>query len=96
MGFTPCKTEQPLPCLELLEKEAQKDHLIFKAYWKHVSKEPAVKRCLLILDLKPFISHVKGEQSIGTGSSCERKETVDIDILVTSRNDDKRTCNLSE
>ena len=29
-------------------------------------------------------------------SSCARKETVDIDILVTSRNGDKKSCNLSE
>ena len=28
--------------------------------------------------------------------SCARKETVDIDILVTSRNGDKKSCNLSE
>ena len=25
MGFTPCKTEQPLPGMEFQEKEAQKD-----------------------------------------------------------------------
>ena len=29
-------------------------------------------------------------------SSCERKETVDIDILVTSMNGDKKSYNLSE
>ena len=29
-------------------------------------------------------------------SSCERKETVDIGILVTSRNGEKKSCNLSE
>ena len=29
-------------------------------------------------------------------SSCARKETVDIDILVTSRYGDKKSCNLSE
>ena len=28
--------------------------------------------------------------------SCARKGTVDIDILVTSRNGDKKSCNLSE
>ena len=36
-----------------------------KAYMKPVSKEPAVKRCLLILDLKPFRSYVKAKDSIG-------------------------------
>ena len=29
-------------------------------------------------------------------SNCARKETVDIEILVTSRNGDKKLCNLSE
>ena len=29
-------------------------------------------------------------------SSCARKETVGIDILVTSRNDHRTSCNLSE
>ena len=29
-------------------------------------------------------------------SSCVRKETVYIDILVTSRNGDRKLCNLSE
>ena len=30
------------------------------------------------------------------GSSCKRRQTVDIDILVTSRNSDKKSRNLSE
>ena len=41
--------------------------------------------CLLIQDLKPF--------SI---CNCAKKETVDIDILVTFRNGDRKLCNLSE
>ena len=32
---------------------------------KSVYKEPTVKRCLLILDLKPLRSYVKGKHSIG-------------------------------
>ena len=28
LGFTPCKAEQPLRCIELQEKEAQKDYSI--------------------------------------------------------------------
>ena len=36
-----------------------------KAYGKSAQKEPAIKRCLLILDLKPFRSQVKGKYSIG-------------------------------
>ena len=34
-------------------------------YRKSVQKEPTVKRCLLILDLKPLRSQVKGKHSIG-------------------------------
>ena len=47
MGFTLCKTEQPLQGRELQQNEAQKDYSIQK-------KEPTVHRCLLILDLKPY------------------------------------------
>ena len=36
-----------------------------KAYKISVYKEPTVKRCLLILDLNPFRSQVKGKHSIG-------------------------------
>ena len=32
---------------------------------KSVQKEPTVERCLLILNLKPFRSYVKGKHSIG-------------------------------
>ena len=50
LGFTPCKTEQPLQGIELQENKA----------WKG----PTVNRCLLILGLKPFISQVKERHSI--------------------------------
>ena len=53
MGFTPCRTEQPLWGMELQEK---KKHQKIKSYKKYVSKEPTAKKCLLILDLKPFRS----------------------------------------
>ena len=49
MEFTLCKAEQPLQGMELKEKEAQKDR-------KSICEEPAVKRCQLILDLKPLKS----------------------------------------
>ena len=52
LGFTPCKSEQPLRGMELQEREAQK----INAYRKSVYKVPTVKRYLLILDLKPFRS----------------------------------------
>ena len=47
---------------------------------------------MLILDLKPLRSEVKGKHSTGREfreSSFARKETVDIDILVRSRNGDR-------
>ena len=51
-----------------------------------------LKRCLLILDLKPFrlVDQRKAfyKQRI-PAPSCARKETADIDILVTSRNGDR-------
>ena len=40
-------------------------HKNIKTYRKSVSKEPTVKICLLILDLKPFRSQVRGKHSIG-------------------------------
>ena len=52
LGFTPCKAEQPLKGMELEKNKHKK----IKAYRKSVYKEPTVKRCLLILDLKPFRS----------------------------------------
>ena len=52
-----------------------------------------LKRCLLILDLKPFrlIGQRKAfyRQRIPAPSRA-RKKTVDIDILVTSRNSDRK------
>ena len=49
---------------------------------------------MLILDLKLLKSKVKGKHSIGREfqslASCAGKETVDIDILVTSRNGDRK------
>ena len=49
--------------MELQEKETQK----ITAYRKSVYEEHLVKRCLLILDLKPLRSYVKGKLSISIG-----------------------------
>ena len=43
----------------------KKKYKKIKAHRKSVYKEPTVKRCLLILDLKLFRSQVKGKYSIG-------------------------------
>ena len=66
----------------------KKKHKKIKAYNKSLQKEPTVNRCLLILDLKPFRLQVKGKFCWHRipESSCARKETVDIEILVTCRN----------
>ena len=67
------------------------NHKKIKAYRKHVQKETIVERSLLILDLKLFRSQVNRKYSQRIpGSSCARKKTVDIDILVTSMNDGDR------
>ena len=50
LGFTLCKAEHPLLGME------KKKHKKIKAYRKSVYKKPTVKRCMLILDLKPFRS----------------------------------------
>ena len=73
----------------------KKEHKIIKAYWKSLYKEPTVNRCLLILDLKPLRSQVKRKRKafyrqIIPEASSVRKGTVDLGILVTSRNGDRK------
>ena len=71
----------------------KKEHKKIKAYRKSVYKEATAKRCLSILDLKPFGSLVKGKHSIGRefqSPAVQGNKTVDIDILVTSRNGDRK------
>ena len=80
MGFTPCKAEQPLRGMELLEKQAQ-DHSIEeiclkRAYSSKVSVNSRLQATKIIGQRKAFYSQRIPE------SSCARKETVDIDILV--------------
>ena len=61
-----------------------------EAHRKFTQKKPAVKKWLLILDLKLYLDHRSKEiipyRQITPEYSCARKETVDIDILVTSKN----------
>ena len=61
-----------------------------KASIKSVQKEPTVKMCLLILDLKQFRSQVKRKHSIGREfqSLAVRRKKLLTDILVTTRNGD--------
>ena len=55
---------------------------------KSVQKESTVKRCLLIVDLKPLRSQVKGKHSVGREfqSVAVQGKKLDIDILLKSRN----------
>ena len=67
-------------------------HKKMKPYRKSHQKEPTVNRYLLILDLMPTRLQVKEKHSRYRPripeSSCAKKETVNIDILVTSWNGD--------
>ena len=71
----------------------KKKHKKIKTYRKSVQKEPTVKRCLLILDLKAVYIICQGKafyrQRIRESSSA-RKETVDIGILLFSWNGDRK------
>ena len=64
-----------------------------KANIKVVQKEPIDKRCLLTMDLRLIGSQVKRKafcRHRNPKSSCARKGTVDIEILIKSRNGDKK------
>ena len=65
----------------------KKEHKKIKAYRKSLYKEPPVNRCLLILNLGQRKAFYR--QRIPK-SSCARKEIVDIEIVVTSRNSDRK------
>ena len=85
MGFTPCKAKQPLCGIELQQKEAQKHYSIqeicLKSTYK-VSVNSILQANKIIGQRKAFYRQRISEPS------CVRKETVDIDVLVTSRNGD--------
>ena len=70
----------------------KKKHKKVKAYRKSAYKEPTVKRCLLILNLEPLRSYVKGNHSIGREfqSLAVRGKKLLTDILVTSRNGNRK------
>ena len=64
----------------------KKEDRKIKAHRKSFQKEPTFNSCLLILELKPFISYIKGKHSIGR-ELCEERNGF-TDILVTSTNGD--------
>ena len=79
----PCKTEQLLQGMELQEKEAQKD----TNYKKSVQKESINSRlkAIYIMDQKKAFYRQRTPEP-----SCAKKETADIDLLVISRNGDRK------
>ena len=75
--------------MELQEKEARKDYSIEeigleKTYSYKMSVNSRLKATKIIGQRRAFYRQRIPE------SSCARKETVDIDILVTSRNGDRK------
>ena len=55
LRFTLCNAEQSLRGMEVQKKEKKKKrNKKIKAYRKSIQKNPTVKRCLLIVGLKPL------------------------------------------
>ena len=83
LSFTPCKAEQPLRGMELQEKEEKDENHRGKLYRKNPRKKVSInsrlKAIYIIGQRKAFCGQRIPE------SSCARKETVDIEILITSR-----------
>ena len=61
-----------------------------KAYRKYVQREPAVKKCLVILDLKPLRSEVKGKHSLGWKFQSLTVRGKNFVIFVTSRSGERK------
>lgn len=59
-------------------------------------KESKEKRCLLTLDFRPYaVFHIIGQTKAFCRkriqeSSCDRKQAVDIDVAITSMNNDRK------
>ena len=89
MGFTSCKAEQPLRGMELQKKKSPKrlqhtGNLFIKNLQLKDDCNSRLKTTKIIGQKKTFYRQRIPE------SSCARKETVDRDILVTSRNGDRK------
>ena len=67
----------------------KKKHKKIEVYSKCLQKEPAVNRCLLILDHLDIVQSTTFYRQRIPESSSARKETVEIDIPVTCANGDK-------
>ena len=89
LGFTTCKAEQPLQSMELQEKKStirlkHTGSLFRKNLQLKMSVNSRLQTTKIIGQRKTFY-----KQRIPK-SSCASKETVDIDILVPSRNVDTK------
>ena len=86
-GFTPCKGEQPLQ-----EKEEEDEKEDEKHVKKLSRKKVEGKRYLLTFDLKPIRYSIKEKHSLGKElqSLAVWGKKLNIDILLVSRNDERR------
>ena len=88
LGLTPCNAEQPLWDMELQEKEAQKDYSIHKicsekTYSYKMSVNSRLKANKIICQRKAFYRQ-------GIPQPCCARKNCWHDILVTSRNGDRK------
>ena len=95
MEFISCKIEQSLQGAELQEIEAQKDERIQeisieRTHSQYVSVNSRRKAIYVSGKSKAFCRQEIPEPN------CARKETIDIDILVTSTMVTEKSCSLSE
>ena len=84
LGFTPCTAEQPLRGMELQEQD--KDEELLR---KLIRESPQIYVPINSRQFKYRSKKGFCRQRI-LESDCARKETVDIDVLITSRYGDKK------
>ena len=71
--------------MKLLEKEEEKGLI---GYRKAIQKKLSINSVLKTIQIKGQRKAIR--RQIIPGSSCTRKETADIDILIGTRNDDRK------
>ena len=87
LNFSPCKAEQPLPLMELQDKEKDEKHR-----GKLSRKNPREKTSINFGLITIYIKGQRKEfcwQRIPERSGT-KNETVDIEILITSRKGDRK------
>ena len=99
--ITPCKAEQPLWDMKLQEKEEQEQNIFFKMKVHKKCVEKTIYRWKVSVSSKLKVIWIIGQKKVFYSqripeSNCGRKETIDLDILITYRNGDKNSYSLSE